>query len=448
MQGTLTVHRDAYLAVSSGNVGIGTTAPQGKLDVEGDIRAGNSDLYFTKTDHNHTRVGNANGYAAIENAASHGALMILGRAGTSKGRYVRLWDYLQVNGGMDITGSVGIGTTSPSPGAKLDVRGNLYVGGRASIAGNNYWHRAQSTNDAHYGYFEVRRPTDNRRGCYLGYGQPGKYVDLRLEEGNDLAITGGNVSIGRWNPGYAKLEVWASGSTSCGLRTHTSLGPSGYGYGVHATAYGESGSRVYGLRAYAYGVGSGYRYGVHATAYRHSGDKGTCYAGYFTGDVNINGRLSKGAGSFLIDHPLDPLNKTLRHSFVESPENLCLYRGKIKLDSQGRATVEMPAYFPALTKEDEATVNLTAIGTQPFLLSFQWNQEHTAFTIFGSPDAEAAYLVLADRDDPVIHQLRQPVEQEKGNGNFEKEQLLYPQAYGYPQTMGFDYHQQEATGGN
>ncbi len=161
------------------------------------------------------------------------------------------------------------------------------------------------------------------------------------------------------------------------------------------------------------------------------------------GDMHITGSLSKGAGSFLIDHPLDPLNKTLRHSFVESPENLCLYRGKIKLDSQGRATVEMPAYFPALTKEDEATVNLTAIGTQPFLLSFQWNQEHTAFTIFGSPDAEAAYLVLADRDDPVIYQLRQPVEQEKGNGNFEKEQLLYPQAYGYPKTMGFDYHQQE-----
>jgi hypothetical protein len=32
--------------------------------------------------------------------------MILGRAGTSRGRYVRLWDYLQVNGGMDVTGNV------------------------------------------------------------------------------------------------------------------------------------------------------------------------------------------------------------------------------------------------------------------------------------------------------------------------------------------------------
>jgi hypothetical protein len=89
-----------------GDVGIGTYDPQGKLDVRGGIRAGNSDIYFTRTDHNATGIGNAAGYAAIENAANYGALMILGRAGTSRGRYVRLWDYLQVNGGMDVTGNV------------------------------------------------------------------------------------------------------------------------------------------------------------------------------------------------------------------------------------------------------------------------------------------------------------------------------------------------------
>src|SRR5215207_5892645 len=105
--------------VNEGNFGIGTADPQGRLDVRGDIRAGNSDIYFTQPNHNHTGIGNAAGFAAIENAANYGALMILGRAGTSRGRSVKLWDYLQVNGGLDVTGHVAIqgrlGTAGWSP---------------------------------------------------------------------------------------------------------------------------------------------------------------------------------------------------------------------------------------------------------------------------------------------------------------------------------------------
>ena len=94
------------LTINNGCVGIGTMTPEGTLDVRGDIRAGNSDIYFTKTDHNHTGIGNTTGFAAIENAANYDALMILGRAGTALGRKVRLWDYLEVNGPLDVTGAL------------------------------------------------------------------------------------------------------------------------------------------------------------------------------------------------------------------------------------------------------------------------------------------------------------------------------------------------------
>jgi len=77
----------------------------GRLWTKGAVHAGNSDLYFTKTDHNHTGFGNTPGYAAIENAANYGALMILGRS-TPQGRIVKLWDFLEVNGNIGYTGQM------------------------------------------------------------------------------------------------------------------------------------------------------------------------------------------------------------------------------------------------------------------------------------------------------------------------------------------------------
>ncbi|QSQ23220.1 tail fiber domain-containing protein [Pyxidicoccus parkwayensis] len=75
----------------------GTVFASRNLQVQGDLYAANSGLYFTKTDHDHSGIGNTQGYAAIENASNFGALMILGRS-TPAGRIVKLWDRLEVNG--------------------------------------------------------------------------------------------------------------------------------------------------------------------------------------------------------------------------------------------------------------------------------------------------------------------------------------------------------------
>ncbi len=176
----------------------------------------------------------------------------------------------------------------------------------------------------------------------------------------------------------------------------------------------------------------GTNYGLSATSSSASG-----WAGYFAGNVHVTGTLSKGGGSFVIDHPLDPENKLLRHNFVESPENLLIYRGTAKLDSQGEAVVEMPEYFEALTKESEASVHLTPEG-KPFLTGYRWQADHTAFTAYGDPNREVAWMVMADRDDPVMRQLARPVEEEKSpSSSFcDKGELLYPTAYGYPETTG------------
>lgn len=92
---------DHIALMPSGSVGVGTREPKGKLDVAGSIVAGNSDLYFSRTDHDHTGIGNQAGWAAIENAANHKCLMILGRnIGTAQAvnRVVGVWDSLHIQG--------------------------------------------------------------------------------------------------------------------------------------------------------------------------------------------------------------------------------------------------------------------------------------------------------------------------------------------------------------
>ena len=202
----------------SGALGIGTPEPQGKLDVRGDIRAGNSDLYFTKVDHNHTAIGNAPGWAAIENAASHDALMILGRAGTEKGRSVKLWDYLQVNGPLDVTGNAAIG-----PAFAGNVGYPDYAGfGHTNLAGKLSYALLQ-----HKDGLEtlINTPSNGRIG-------------LRVNNAEKLSVDkNGNVGIGITKPGH-KLQV--SGNAAIGPAF---VGDAGHGSAwasfSHAGAIGE-----------------------------------------------------------------------------------------------------------------------------------------------------------------------------------------------------------------
>jgi len=141
----LVIHQDVVgtrmAFTSNGNVGIGTMAPNYKLDVAGTAGLGqayltNSDVYFNNPSHNHTGFGNVAGNAAIENAANYNTLMILGRSGGIGGvRSVSIYDRLDVNGALNATGSVGIGTTGP--GYKLDVQGGqVNASGGFCIAGD------------------------------------------------------------------------------------------------------------------------------------------------------------------------------------------------------------------------------------------------------------------------------------------------------------------------
>ena len=61
--------------------------------------------------------------------------------------------------------------------------------------------------------------------------------------------------------------------------------------------------------------------------------------------------------NFIIAHPTDPA-RYLVHTTLEGPENAVFYRGSARLH-QGRAEVQLPAYFEAATRPEGRTVQLT-----------------------------------------------------------------------------------------
>jgi hypothetical protein len=76
--------------------------------------------------------------------------------------------------------------------------------------------------------------------------------------------------------------------------------------------------------------------------------------------------------------------------------------------------------------------------------SYEWDPDYDSFRIYGEPDRNVAWMVMAERDDPVIRRLARSVEEEKGPDNkyCDRGKLLDPISYGYPESMGRDYGQQ------
>ena len=90
---------------------------------------------------------------------------------------------------------------------------------------------------------------------------------------------------------------------------------------------------------------------------RNSGGSITAYINGNAGSANFSGAVSKGSGSFRIDHPLKPETHKLVHSFVEGPQADNIYRGKVEL-VDGTATVNIDTVagmtegtFAALNRE-------------------------------------------------------------------------------------------------
>jgi hypothetical protein len=146
------------------------------------------------------------------------------------------------------------------------------------------------------------------------------------------------------------------------------------------------------------------------------------------GNLTITGKLVKGSGSFKIDHPLDPANKYLSHSFVESPDMMNVYNGNIVTDKHGMATVVLPDYFDALNRDFR--YQLTVIGqfAQAIVAQEIGNNHFVIRT--SKPGVKVSWQVTGIRQDAYANANRIPVEEEKPAT--EQGTYLHPELFGQP----------------
>jgi len=230
--------------------------------------------------------------------------------------------------------------------------------------------------------------------------------------GDGIYAQGGGGTAADDFGGNGLHAVGGTGGSSLGAGGNGVLGTGGNGFvgGAGVSAFGGAGSQAAG-------------WGIFA----QSGSGGDQYAGYFEGNVGVTGNISKGGGSFKIDHPLDPANKYLYHSFVESPDMMNIYNGNVVTDASGTAIVTMPSWFEALNTDFR--YQLTAIG-QPAQAWIAAEIANRSFVIKTSkPGVKVSWQVTGIRQDAWANAHRIQVEVDKAPQD--QNHYIHPELFGH-----------------
>ena len=310
---------------------------------------------------------------ASESGSAAGSSMsqaIAGITGSGTANHITKWLSATKLGNSNIfdgTGNVGIATTSP--GATLDVNGTAVIRSNATVKGSLGAGpiTATSSSSGGTGVFANAGSSSASNGVIAegatgvaayttvggNYGATGVagYTTVTGSialYGNAGSSTGSNGVVGYGATGVAGNST-ITGSYGTFGSGSTGVWGNSTGTGANVGVYGTSGYRrlgvgngfgVLGQSSSSNGSGGGFSNSTTGDAlftYNQSGG----YAAFFDGDVDVDGNLSKASGSFKIDHPLDPANKYLYHSFVESPDMMNIYNGNATTDASGSAVVQL-----------------------------------------------------------------------------------------------------------
>ena len=245
-----------------------------------------------------------------------------------------------------------------------------------------------------------------------GVGSNGAGGSIILIPG--LAGTGGDITAASGGVGVGTQTPQKMLSVKGGMNIDQADANNGFFLDTALTFGSNSSAGIASARA----MGSGNQFGLD---FYTNGTKRLMISS--AGAVAVVGTLSKGSGSFKIDHPLDPENKYLSHSFVESPDMKNIYDGVTRLDANGEATVVLPEWFEALNQDFR--YQLTSIGKpSPGIYIADEIRNHQFKVSGGAPGAKVSWQVTGTRHDAFASAHRIVVEENKSLA--ERGTLLYP----------------------
>ena len=310
------------------------------------------------------------------------------------------------------------------------------------------------------GYFQNTNATDDFQGTALVAVSRGATAVIPNTYADPAgAFVGYNGVLGTTSPGSDNgfgVIGDTAGTFGTGVRA-AARSTTGNNYGVWATAASEDGIAGFFQNLHATdGVAvSGVASATSGVGVSGSGDTGVYgyspdYAGvigegpslaiYSIGnalvegdldvdfDLNVLGELTKGSGTFKIDHPLDPANKYLSHSFVESPDMMNIYNGNVVTDAEGIAVVELPDYFEALNRDPR--YQLTVIGSPgDAYVSREISDNHFSIQT-ERPNVKVSWQVTGIRQDAFA--AAHPVVVEEDKALADRGHYLHPAELGQP----------------
>jgi hypothetical protein len=420
-QFAISTYRDAGIPTAlltilrSGNVGIGTSSPAANLEVNGTTKF---DGLVTFASGQTFPGGTITGGEAVQgNVSSSGQLISTVAQGTAPLQVTSTTQVANLNasllGGIAASAFATVGANAFTGNQTISGNGiNLTIGdvGCGSTTAGIAVNGAVCFNAALFG--DGTNTVINRPGGGNISFREGNGPDEMTVLGNGSGVT---LNASATNAVALSVEATDTASQNTGL--------SGIGDGPDATG-------VVGIAQNGTGA-----YGVW-------GQSKTGIAGQFDGNVQIIGNLSKSGGSFKIDHPLDPGNKYLYHSFVESPDMMNIYNGNAVLDADGQAVVQLPDWFEALN--GDFRYQLTAIGGPGPNLYIAEKVHNNSFKIAGgAPGLEVSWQVTGIRQDAWANAHRIPVEVEKPEK--EKGYYLHPELFGASEEKGIEWANRRAT---